>query len=100
VCARVQTQAARRRSLIQADYAGSNRPARSSHHPKELRMNKDQSDGRVKEVKGKVKEVAGRITGDKTLENKGKLQNAGGKVQAGYGDAKADLKKAAKDLTK
>ncbi len=59
-------------------------------------MNKDQTAGRVKEVKGKIKEVTGRITGDKTLENKGKLQNAVGKAQAGYGDVKADIKKATK----
>jgi uncharacterized protein YjbJ (UPF0337 family) len=56
-------------------------------------MNKDQAKGRVKEVEGKVKEVAGKVTGDKTLEQKGRIQNAAGKVQAGYGDLKEDLKK-------
>ena len=56
-------------------------------------MNKDQIKGRVKEVEGKVKEVAGKVVGNKTLEEKGKAQNAGGKVQAGYGDLKNDLKK-------
>lgn len=59
-------------------------------------MNKDQKDGRIKEVKGTVKEVAGRVTGDSKLENKGKVQNAVGKTQAAYGDAKADVKKALK----
>ncbi len=39
-------------------------------------MNKDQKDGRIKEVKGTVKEVAGRITGDKTLENIGLVKEA------------------------
>ena len=53
-------------------------------------MNKDQKAGRIKEVKGTVKEVAGRITGDKTLENKGKVQNAVGETQSAFGDAKAD----------
>ena len=57
-------------------------------------MNKDQVQGRVKEVKGKVKEIAGRVVGDKTMENKGKLQNAVGKAQAGYGDVKKDIKDA------
>ena len=56
-------------------------------------MNRDQVKGRVKEVEGKVKEVAGKIVGNKTLEEKGKAQNAVGKVQAGYGDLKNDLKK-------
>ncbi len=57
-------------------------------------MNKDQKAGRIKEVKGTVKELAGRITGNKTLENKGKVQNAVGEAQSAFGDAKADLGKA------
>ena len=56
-------------------------------------MNKDQVKGRVKEVEGKIKEVTGKVVGNKTLEEKGKAQTAGGKVQAGYGDLKNDLKK-------
>jgi uncharacterized protein YjbJ (UPF0337 family) len=67
-------------------------------HPRDQKlesiMNKDQKAGRIKEVKGTVKEVAGRITGDKTLENKGKAQNAVGQAQSAFGDAKADLSKA------
>ncbi len=57
-------------------------------------MNKDQTQGRVKEVKGKVKEVVGKVTGNKSLEQKGTIQHAKGVVQAGYGDLKEDLKKA------
>jgi uncharacterized protein YjbJ (UPF0337 family) len=56
-------------------------------------MNKDQIKGRIKEAKGKVKEVTGKIVSDKTLEEKGKIQRTIGKVQAGYGDLKDDLKK-------
>jgi uncharacterized protein YjbJ (UPF0337 family) len=56
-------------------------------------MNKDQVKGRVKEVTGKVKEVAGNIVGNKSLEVKGLSQKVAGKVQAGYGDAKAELKR-------
>jgi uncharacterized protein YjbJ (UPF0337 family) len=56
-------------------------------------MNKDQVKGRVEEAKGKVKEVAGRISGNKDLEQRGKLENVGGKIQAGYGDLKKDIKK-------
>lgn len=58
-------------------------------------MNKDQVKGRIKEVEGKAKEVAGKIVGNKNLEEKGKVQNTVGKVQAGYGDLKRDLKKGA-----
>ena len=57
-------------------------------------MNNDQVKGRVKEVKGKARQIAGIIVGDKTLEQKGKVQAAVGKAQAGYGDLKKDLKKA------
>jgi uncharacterized protein YjbJ (UPF0337 family) len=57
-------------------------------------MNKDQIEGRKKEITGKIKEVAGNIIGDKTMEAKGKLKKQVGKAQAGYGDVKADVKKA------
>jgi uncharacterized protein YjbJ (UPF0337 family) len=56
-------------------------------------MNKDQAEGRIEEAQGKLKEVAGRITGDKDLEVKGTIQKIGGKVQAGYGDFKEDVKR-------
>ena len=57
-------------------------------------MNKDQIKGRTKEATGKVKEVTGKITGNKALEQKGRLEKTVGKIQAGYGDVKHDLKKA------
>ena len=56
-------------------------------------MNKDQVKGRIKEAKGAAKEVAGKVTGKESLEQKGKLQKAAGKVQKGYGDIKSDIKK-------
>lgn len=56
-------------------------------------MNNDQVKGRVKEAEGKAKQVAGKVVGNKTLEEKGKLQKNVGKAQAGYGDLKNDLKK-------
>jgi len=61
-------------------------------------MNKDQVKGRIEEATGKVKEVAGKVTGDKELEQEGKVQNIGGKVQAGYGDLKEDIKTAVDSL--
>jgi uncharacterized protein YjbJ (UPF0337 family) len=56
-------------------------------------MNKDQVKGRVEEAKGKVKQVTGKLVGNVSLEQKGIIQKAAGKVQAGYGDAKSELKK-------
>ena len=58
-------------------------------------MNNDQVKGRVKEAEGKAKQVAGNVGGNKKLEEKGKVQKDVGKVQAGYGDLKHDLKKGA-----
>ncbi len=55
-------------------------------------MNKDQVKGRVEEAKGKVKQVAGKAVGNRELERKGRLQKAGGKIQAGYGDTKEEIK--------
>jgi uncharacterized protein YjbJ (UPF0337 family) len=55
-------------------------------------MNKDQVEGRIKKTKGTVKDVTGKVTGNKSLEQKGKLQKTVGKAQAGYGDIKNDVK--------
>lgn len=56
-------------------------------------MNKDQIKGRVEEAKGKVKEAAGVILDDETMEAEGAIQKNIGKVQAGFGDLKEDVKK-------
>ncbi|MCQ8127578.1 CsbD family protein [Methylomonas rivi] len=56
-------------------------------------MNKDQVKGRVEEAKGNVKEAIGKITDDETLEVEGTLQKTLGKVRAGFGDLKEDIKK-------
>jgi len=55
-------------------------------------MNKDQVNGRVAQAKGKAKSAAGKALGNTELEVKGKIQNAGGKIQAGYGDLKEESK--------
>jgi uncharacterized protein YjbJ (UPF0337 family) len=56
-------------------------------------MNKDQVKGRVKTSKGKAKEAAGKLVGNDRLKAKGQIDQIAGKVQAGYGDIKNDLKK-------
>jgi uncharacterized protein YjbJ (UPF0337 family) len=56
-------------------------------------VNKNQVKGRVEETMGTIKEAAGKVTGNESLEQKGKLQKVAGKVQAGYGDIKNDIKK-------
>ncbi len=56
-------------------------------------MNKDQVKGRIEEVEGKAKEVVGKILDDGELEIKGNVQKNVGKVRAGMGDLKEDIKK-------
>ena len=56
-------------------------------------MNKDQIKGRTDEAKGGMKKVAGKVVGNKDLEIEGKIQNAHGKVQAGFGDLRDKVKK-------
>ena len=56
-------------------------------------MNKDQVKGNLKQAEGAIKEVTGKVTGNKNLEEKGKIEKGIGKVQEHYGDVKADIKK-------
>lgn len=55
-------------------------------------MNKDQVKGRLKETVGKLKEAAGQVAGNGDLEAEGTVDQLVGKVQAGYGDLKEDIK--------
>jgi len=61
-----------------------------------MSMNKNQVEGRVKEVKGMIKEVAGKLVGNEKLEEQGKVQKIRGEAQAAVGDVKQDLKDARK----
>ena len=56
-------------------------------------MNKDQVKGRVEEAKGKGKEVTGKILNDDEMELEGNVEKKIGKVKAGFGDLKDDIKK-------
>jgi len=56
-------------------------------------MNKDQVKGSVDQATGKTKEAIGKAVGNKDLENKGKMQHAGGKVRKGSGDVKESIDK-------
>ncbi len=58
-------------------------------------MNKDQIKGRVEEAKGKVKvkEFTGKLLDNDDMELEGNLQKNVGKVKAGFGDLKEDIKK-------
>jgi uncharacterized protein YjbJ (UPF0337 family) len=52
-------------------------------------MNRDQVDGRAREMAGKAKKTAGRLVGSGRMEAKGLAKEAGGKIQKAAGDARA-----------
>jgi uncharacterized protein YjbJ (UPF0337 family) len=58
-----------------------------------ITMNKEQVKGRAEEAKGKIKEVAGHVVGNKDLEFEGNVEKNTGKLKAGLGDLKEDIKK-------
>jgi uncharacterized protein YjbJ (UPF0337 family) len=62
------------------------------NHCKELIMNKDQVKGRATEAKGNVKEAAGKMVGNQRLQGEGLIDQAKGKTQGNYGDAKEKAK--------
>jgi uncharacterized protein YjbJ (UPF0337 family) len=51
-------------------------------------------DGTTDDLKGRVKEAAGDLTGDKDLENEGKVDRATGKVKEKVGDVADKVKDA------
>ncbi len=57
-------------------------------------MNKDQVEGKVKDVAGRIERQAGEWTGDKEKQVHGTLKQVEGKVQNAWGNAKEAEKKA------
>jgi uncharacterized protein YjbJ (UPF0337 family) len=57
-------------------------------------MNKDQVQGRATQAKGDIKQAAGKLVGNQKLQGEGLIDQAKGKTQAGYGDAKEKIKSA------
>lgn len=55
-------------------------------------MNKDQVKGTAKDIGGKVQEEAGKLVGSEKTEAKGLKNQAEGKVQKGFGNAKEKVK--------
>jgi uncharacterized protein YjbJ (UPF0337 family) len=53
----------------------------------------DKVKGTFHKAKGRVREMAGKITDNPKLENKGKAENIGGKVQEKIGQVKRVLEK-------
>ena len=51
-------------------------------------MNKDQVEGKLKDVAGRVERQAGEWTGSKETEARGAVKQVEGKVQGAWGDVK------------
>ena len=60
-------------------------------------MNEHQVDGRTDQAKGKIKEVTGKVVGNERLQGEGLADQASGKTEAAYGDAKEKVKDGIKD---
>ena len=58
-------------------------------------MNKDQVEGKIKDVAGRVERQAGEWTGSKEAEARGAAKQVEGKVQNAWGDVKDAGQKAA-----
>jgi uncharacterized protein YjbJ (UPF0337 family) len=56
-------------------------------------MNKDQVEGKVKDVAGRVERQVGEWTNDPEKQVNGSLKQAEGKVQSAWGNAKESVKK-------
>lgn len=50
-------------------------------------MTDNKTDGKLDEGKGRVKEAAGSLSGDSSLKNEGKVDQASGKTKQKVGDA-------------
>jgi uncharacterized protein YjbJ (UPF0337 family) len=61
-------------------------------------MNRDELDGKVKQVKGKVKQGIGDLTDDQELKDEGLADEAEGDVQEGFGTVRRKVGDAVKDL--
>ena len=55
-------------------------------------MDKDRPEGIGHQIKGTLKETAGKVTGNGKLEDEGKLERTGGKLQEGVGKGKDALR--------
>jgi uncharacterized protein YjbJ (UPF0337 family) len=56
-------------------------------------MNKDQVQGKAKDIAGKVQRKSGEITGSASQQIKGAAKQVEGKLQKGQGDAEAASKR-------
>jgi uncharacterized protein YjbJ (UPF0337 family) len=61
-------------------------------------MNRDEREGKEKNVAGRIKQATGTLTGNRDLENEGADERAEGNVQEGLGRGRRKLGEALEDL--
>jgi uncharacterized protein YjbJ (UPF0337 family) len=61
-------------------------------------MNRDETDGRSKQVKGNLKQAAGKVLDDEKLHDEGVADEAEGDVQEGFGKGRRKVGEALNDL--
>ena len=60
-------------------------------------MNRDQVNGRMKDMGGKIQEKAGKATGNRSQQAKGLIKQGVGKLQKTVGDAANEVDKSDRD---
>jgi uncharacterized protein YjbJ (UPF0337 family) len=60
--------------------------------------NRDELEGKFDRAKGKTKETLGRAIDDPELEEEGRANQTGGKVQEGFGKARRKVGEAIEDI--
>jgi uncharacterized protein YjbJ (UPF0337 family) len=60
--------------------------------------NRDELEGKFDRAKGKTKETLGRAMDDPELEEEGRANQTGGKVQEGFGKARRKVGEAIEDI--
>jgi uncharacterized protein YjbJ (UPF0337 family) len=61
-------------------------------------MNRDEMEGKAKEIKGRVKQGVGDLTDDQNLHDEGVADEAEGDAQKGFGKAKRKVGEAIEDV--
>jgi uncharacterized protein YjbJ (UPF0337 family) len=66
------------------------------HNVKEITMNKDQVNGKLKDIGGKIQEEAGKLVGSEEQQAKGLANQVEGKTQEKLGNLKESIHDATK----
>jgi uncharacterized protein YjbJ (UPF0337 family) len=60
--------------------------------------NRDELEGKFDQAKGTAKETVGRAVNDQNMEQEGRADQTGGKVQEGFGKARRKVGEAIEDI--